>query len=48
MWIYNRQIGVELDEATGKNDGEAKGKRYFECAPLHGVFVRPTKVHPFP
>ncbi|KAK5136854.1 hypothetical protein LTR08_001776 [Meristemomyces frigidus] len=37
-------IGVELDEATGKNDGSVKGERYFECEPGYGMFLRPTGV----
>ena len=39
-------IGIELDEPVGKNDGRvgAKGKRYFECGPNKGVFVRPDRV----
>lgn len=32
--------GIELSDATGKNDGSVKGKSYFECAPKHGVFVK--------
>ncbi|KAL2265200.1 hypothetical protein VTJ83DRAFT_6300 [Remersonia thermophila] len=35
-------IGVELAEATGKNDGAVQGIRYFECPPAHGIFVRPA------
>ena len=35
-------LGVELDEATGKNDGAVQGERYFECEPAHGMFVRPV------
>ena len=37
-------IGVELDEPTGKNDGTAQGKRYFECKTKCGVFVRPERI----
>ncbi|KAL7751110.1 hypothetical protein RI367_003312 [Sorochytrium milnesiophthora] len=31
--------GIELLTPSGKNDGSAMGKRYFACAPNHGVFV---------
>ncbi|CAN3368281.1 hypothetical protein DICA3_F16402 [Diutina catenulata] len=37
-------VGVELDTATGKNDGSVEGHRYFECQPAHGVFVRESAV----
>jgi len=37
-------VGVILDEPQGKNDGSAKGKRYFTCQPNHGAFVRPEKI----
>ncbi|KAL9132097.1 MAG: hypothetical protein Q9217_000133 [Psora testacea] len=39
-------IGVGLDEATGKNDGEVQGQRYFDCPAGHGMFVRPSAVTP--
>ena len=35
-------VGVELEDASGKNDGAVQGRRYFECASGHGMFVRPT------
>lgn len=34
-------LGVELDDASGKNDGAVQGQRYFDCEPGHGMFVRP-------
>ncbi|KAI1434977.1 dynactin [Xylaria sp. CBS 124048] len=37
-------VGVELEDDSGKNDGAVKGKRYFECSPGRGMFVRPTTV----
>ncbi|KAI7865227.1 CAP Gly-rich domain-containing protein [Mucor mucedo] len=37
-------VGVELDEALGKNSGVVQGKRYFDCKNNHGVFIRPASV----
>ncbi|KAI8145081.1 CAP Gly-rich domain-containing protein [Fennellomyces sp. T-0311] len=41
-------VGVELDEALGKNNGVVQGKRYFECRSNHGVFVRPANIKVLP
>eukprot|EP00262_Sarcandra_glabra_P002831 TRINITY_DN13214_c0_g1_i1.p1 TRINITY_DN13214_c0_g1~~TRINITY_DN13214_c0_g1_i1.p1 ORF type:complete len:251 (-),score=49.52 TRINITY_DN13214_c0_g1_i1:294-1025(-) len=37
-------VGIQYDEPLGKNDGMVKGKRYFDCPPLHGALLRPDKV----
>ncbi|KAK3696135.1 hypothetical protein LTR37_018106 [Vermiconidia calcicola] len=37
-------VGVELEEATGKNDGSVKGERYFQCEQGYGMFLRPAGV----
>ncbi|KAK4637223.1 Dynactin, isoform [Fulvia fulva] len=37
-------VGVELEEATGKNDGSVQAKRYFECAAAHGIFCRDSGI----
>ncbi|KAI1790254.1 CAP Gly-rich domain-containing protein [Ganoderma leucocontextum] len=37
-------IGVEYDEPFGKNDGSVQGKRYFDCRPNFGGFVKPDRV----
>ena len=37
-------VGVQYDEAVGKNDGAVKGVRYFSCPDNAGGFVRPDKV----
>lgn len=37
-------VGVQYDEPLGKHDGTVKGKRYFNCPPLHGALLRPDKV----
>ena len=37
-------VGVELDDCQGKNDGSVQGIRYFDCAPMKGLFVRPQVI----
>ncbi|KAI9225058.1 dynein associated protein-domain-containing protein [Blastocladiella britannica] len=39
-------VGVELDTPTGKNDGIVQGQVYFQCAPNHGLFLRPSQARP--
>lgn len=33
-------VGVDLDDAVGKNDGSVHGTSYFKCQQDHGIFVR--------
>jgi len=37
-------VGIELDEAIGKNNGTVQGHTYFVCADNHGLFMRPIQV----
>ncbi|CAK0838434.1 unnamed protein product, partial [Prorocentrum cordatum] len=39
-------VGVELSGPVGKNDGTVQNVRYFTCARMHGIFVRPSQIQP--
>lgn len=41
-------VGVALEEPLGKHDGMIKGRRYFACKNLHGIFVRANNVRFIP
>lgn len=40
-------VGVELEDATGKNDGAVQGERYFDCKMGFGMFLRPAAIAEF-
>ncbi|XP_069771057.1 ubiquitin carboxyl-terminal hydrolase CYLD isoform X2 [Narcine bancroftii] len=44
--VSGQQAGIELDEDKGLTDGTWRGKRYFECAPKRGLFVRLASCQP--
>ncbi|KAF1951074.1 hypothetical protein CC80DRAFT_597707 [Byssothecium circinans] len=37
-------VGLELDGPEGKNNGIVQGERYFDCAPLHGIFTKVSDI----
>ncbi|KAL5036426.1 hypothetical protein BDV3_005115 [Batrachochytrium dendrobatidis] len=40
----NIWCGIQLDRPLGTHNGTARGRKYFDCAENHGIFVRPDKV----
>lgn len=44
LFAPGKWIGVELDEAKGKNSGLVHGKAYFQCPENHGLMVRQNQV----
>jgi hypothetical protein len=42
--VKGQWVGIELDEAVGKNDGSVKGRYYFRCSPKRGIFARTHQV----
>lgn len=41
-------VGVVLDMPTGNHDGKIHGRQYFQCSPMHGLFVRPSRITRMP
>lgn len=37
-------VGVVMDQRLGNHNGKVHGRDYFQCAPYHGLFVRPHRV----
>ena len=37
-------VGIDLNSATGRNDGTIQGHQYFSCKPLHGIFVNEESI----
>lgn len=37
-------VGVSYLTPDGKHDGSIEGRRYFDCEPNHGAFVRPSDI----
>lgn len=44
LFAPGKWIGIELDEAKGKNNGVIQGKVYFQCRENHGLMVRQNQV----
>lgn len=42
LFAPGKWVGVELDDAKGKNNGVVQGKSYFHCEDNYGLMVRPN------
>ncbi len=38
------QLGIELTEGLGDNNGTINGKTYFSCHPQKGIFIKPSLI----
>lgn len=43
-FLQGPRVGVELDNAVGKNNGTINSHTYFNCRDEHGVLVVPAKI----
>ncbi|KAK3094997.1 hypothetical protein FSP39_008880 [Pinctada imbricata] len=44
LFSSGKWIGVNLDDAKGKNNGTVQGRSYFTCEDNHGIFVRQSQI----
>lgn len=44
QFAQGKWVGIELDDARGKNDGSINGVPYFTCKLGYGVFVRSSQI----
>ncbi|XP_075703312.1 dynactin subunit 1-like [Rhinoderma darwinii] len=44
LFATGKWVGVILDDAKGKNDGNVQGRKYFTCEENHGIFVRQSQI----
>lgn len=44
LFAPGKWIGIDLDDAKGKNNGLIQGKAYFQCPDNHGLMVRQNQL----